>query len=142
MPFNVSGPFRAQFGIDQLHWKGTLLVQGRNILLVASLNPSVDVDQTVSNLHLIEKVTVPTLSKTKFVVRASSVKSGKMSSDDGIATGSFQFSNCHDLHHFLNVVLSAKKILASQKRRERRLPRRRLHKRLRQLRLKKRDCVS
>jgi hypothetical protein len=28
MPFNVSGPFLAQFGIDQLHLEGALLVQG------------------------------------------------------------------------------------------------------------------
>lgn len=28
MPFNLSGPFLAQFGIDQLHSEGALLVQG------------------------------------------------------------------------------------------------------------------
>jgi hypothetical protein len=37
MPFNVSGPFLAQFGINQLHLEGALLVQGKKILLVASL---------------------------------------------------------------------------------------------------------
>jgi hypothetical protein len=68
------------------------------------LNPSVDVEQTVSNLYLIEKRTVPAFSETKFVVRASSVKSGKMSYGDGIATGSVHFSDRHDLHPYLNVV--------------------------------------
>jgi hypothetical protein len=61
MPFNVSGPFVAQFGIDQLHSEGALLVQGRKSPLVASFNPSADVEQTVSYLYLVEKVIVPAL---------------------------------------------------------------------------------
>jgi hypothetical protein len=97
MLFNVSGPFLAQFGIDQLHSERALLVQGKKILLVASLNPSVNVEQTVSNLYLMEKVTVPAFSETKSAVRASAVESGKMSYGNGIATGSVHFSNRHDL---------------------------------------------
>jgi hypothetical protein len=64
MPFYLSGPFLAQFGIDQLHSEGALLVQGKKIPLVALLNPSADVEQTVSNLCLMEKVTVPAFSET------------------------------------------------------------------------------
>jgi hypothetical protein len=109
MPFNVSGPFLAQFGIDQLHSEGALLVQGRKIPLVASLNSSFDVEQTVSNLYLIEKVTVPAFSETKFVVCASAVESGKMSSGNGNATGSVHFSDRHDLHPFFNVVTKCDK---------------------------------
>jgi hypothetical protein len=109
MPFNVSGLFLAQFGIDQLHLEGALLVQGRKIPLVASLNSSFDVEQTVSNLYLIEKVTVPSFSETKFVVCASAVESGKMSSGNGNATGSVHFSDRHDLHPFFNVVTKCDK---------------------------------
>jgi hypothetical protein len=109
MPFNLSGPFLAQFGIDQLHSEGALLVQCKNIPLVASLNPSADVEQTVSNLYVMEKVTVPAFSETKFVVCASAVKGGTMSPGDGIATGSFHFSDRHDLHLFLNVVTECDK---------------------------------
>jgi hypothetical protein len=109
MPFNVSGPFLAQFGIDQLHSEGALLVQGRKIPLVALLNPSVDLEQTVSNLYLIEKVTVPAFSETQFVVCASTVKSGKMSYGNVIATGSVHFSDRHDLHPYLNVVTKCNK---------------------------------
>jgi hypothetical protein len=68
------------------------------------LNPSADVEQTVSNLYVMEKVTVPVFSETKFVVRASAVEDGTMSPGDGIATGSVHFSDCLDLHPFLNVV--------------------------------------
>jgi hypothetical protein len=64
MPFNVSGPFLAQFGIDQLYSEGALLVQGKKIPLVASLYPAVNVEQTVSKLYLVEKVTVPAFSET------------------------------------------------------------------------------
>jgi hypothetical protein len=74
MPFNLSGPFLTQFGIDQLHSEGALLVQGKKIPMVALLIPSADVEQTVSNLYVMEKVTVPAFSKTKFAVRASAVK--------------------------------------------------------------------
>jgi hypothetical protein len=74
MPFNLRGPFLAQFGIDQLHSEGAVLVQGKKIPLVASLNPSSVMEQTVANLYVMEKVTVPAFSETKFVVRASSVK--------------------------------------------------------------------
>jgi hypothetical protein len=109
MPFNVSGSFLALFGIDQLLSEGALLVQGRKIPVVALLNPSADVEQTVSNLYLMEKVTVPALSETKFVVRAAAVKGGKMSSGDGIATGSVHFSDRHNLHPFLNVVTKCDK---------------------------------
>jgi hypothetical protein len=109
MLFNVSGLFLAQFGIDQLHSEGALLVQGKKIPLVASLNPAVDVEQAVSNLYLLEKVTVPAFSETKFTVRASAVKSGKMSYGDGIATGSVHFSDCHDLHPYLNAVTKCDK---------------------------------
>jgi hypothetical protein len=94
----------AQFGINQLHSEGALLVQGKKIPLFALFNPSADVEQTVSNLYLIEKVTVPAFSETKFVVRASAVKGGRMSPGNRIATGSVHFSDCHDLHPFLNVV--------------------------------------
>jgi hypothetical protein len=104
MPFNLSGPFLAQFGIDQLHSEGALLVQGKKIPMVALLNPSADIEQTVSNLIVIEKVTVPAFSKTKITVRPSAVKGGTMSPGDGIVTGSVHFSDCHDLHPFLNVV--------------------------------------
>jgi hypothetical protein len=65
MPFNLSGPFLAQFGIDQLHSEGALLVQGKKIPMVAWLKPSADVEQTVSNLYVMEKVTVLAFSKTK-----------------------------------------------------------------------------
>jgi hypothetical protein len=74
MPFNISGPFLAQFGIDQLHSEGALLVQGKKIPMVALLNPLADVEQTVSNIYIMEKVTVPAFSVTKFAVRASALK--------------------------------------------------------------------
>jgi hypothetical protein len=109
MPFNHSGSFLAQFGIDQLHSEGALLQQGKKIPLVASLNPSADVEQTVSNLYLMEKVTVPAFSETKVVVRASAVEGGTMSPGNGIATGSVHFSDRHDLHPFLNVVTKCDK---------------------------------
>jgi hypothetical protein len=73
MPFNVSCPFLAQFRIDQLHLERALLVQGKKIPLVASLNPAVNVEQAVSNLYLIEKVTVSVFSETRFTVCASAV---------------------------------------------------------------------
>jgi uncharacterized protein YbbC (DUF1343 family) len=82
MPFNLSRPFLAQFGIDQLHSEGALLVQGKKIPMVASLNPSADVEQTVSHLYVTEKVTVPAFSETKFAVRASTVEGGTMSPGD------------------------------------------------------------
>jgi hypothetical protein len=109
MPFNLSGPFLAQFGIDQLHSEGALLVQVKRIPMVASLNPSADVEQTVSNLYVIEKVTVPAFSKTKFAVRVSAVEGGTMSPGNGIVTGSVHFSDRHDLHPFLNVVTKCDK---------------------------------
>jgi hypothetical protein len=105
MPFNLSGPFLAQFGIDQLHSKGAILVPGKKIPMVASLNPSADVEQTVSNLY----VTDPVFSETKFAVRASAVEGGTMSPGNGIATGSVHFSDRHDLHPFLNVVTKCDK---------------------------------
>jgi hypothetical protein len=109
MPFNLSGPFLAQFVINQLHSEGALLVQGKKIPLVASINPSADVEQTVSNLYVMERVTVPAFSKTKFAVRASAVEEGTMSPGDGIVTGSVHFPDRHDLHHFLNVVTKCDK---------------------------------
>jgi uncharacterized protein YbbC (DUF1343 family) len=83
MPFNLSGTFLAQFGIDQLHSEGALLVQGKKILIMASLNPSADVEQTVSNLYVMEKVTVPAFSETKFAVRASAIEGGSMNPEAG-----------------------------------------------------------
>jgi hypothetical protein len=77
--------------------------------MVALLNPSADVEQTVSNLYVMEKVTVPVFSETKFVVRAFAVEGGTMSPGDRIATGSIHFSDCHDLHPFLNVVTKCDK---------------------------------
>jgi hypothetical protein len=109
MPFNLSGPFLAQFGIDRLHSEGALLVQGKKIPMVASLDPAADVEQTVSNLYVMERVTVPAFSEVKFTVRASAVEEGTMSSGDGIVTGSVHFSDRHDLHPFLNVVTKCDK---------------------------------
>jgi hypothetical protein len=77
--------------------------------MVALLNPSADVEQTVSNLYVMEKVTVPAFSETKFAVRPSAVEGGTMSPGDGIVTGSVHFSDHHDLHPFLNVVTKCDK---------------------------------
>jgi hypothetical protein len=77
--------------------------------MVASLNPSADVEQTVSNLYVREKVTVPAFSETKFAVRASAVEGGTMSPGNGIVTGSVHFLDRHDLHSFLNVVTKCDK---------------------------------
>jgi hypothetical protein len=77
--------------------------------MVTSLNPSANVEQTVSNLYVMEKVTVPAFSETKFVVPASAVKGGTMSPGDGIATVSVHFSDHHDLHPFLNVMTKCDK---------------------------------
>jgi hypothetical protein len=109
MPFNLSGPFLAQFGIDQLHSEGALLVQGKKIPMVTWLNLSADVEQTVSNLYVMEKVTVPAFSKTKLAVRASAIEGGTMSPGNGIVTGSVHFSDSHNLHPFLNVVTKCDK---------------------------------
>jgi hypothetical protein len=109
MLFNLSIPFLAQFGIDQFHSEGALLVQGQRIPMVASLNPSADVEQTISNLYVMEKLIVPAFSKTKFAGRASAVEGGTMSPGDGIVTGSVHFSDRHDLHPFLNVVTKCDK---------------------------------
>jgi hypothetical protein len=99
----------AWFGIDQLNSEKALLVQGKKIPLVTSLNQSADTEQTVFNLYLMEKVTVPAFSETEFVVCASAVEGGTMSPGDGIATGSVHFSDRHDLHPFLNVVTKCDK---------------------------------
>jgi hypothetical protein len=77
--------------------------------MVALLNPSADVEQTVSNLYVMENVTVPAFSETKFALRASAVEGGTMSPGDGIVTGSVHFSDRHDLHPFLNVVTKCNK---------------------------------
>jgi hypothetical protein len=61
----------AQFGIDQLHSEGALLVQGKKIPMVASLDPAADVEQTVSNpvcLARREKNTSPTLAAQLFEI--------------------------------------------------------------------------
>jgi hypothetical protein len=67
------------------------------------------VEQTVSNLYLMEKVTVPAFSETKFAVCASAIESGKMSYGDGIATGSVPFFDRHDRYPYLNVVTKCEK---------------------------------
>jgi hypothetical protein len=77
--------------------------------MVASLNPSADMEQTVSNLYVMEKGTVPAFSETKFAVRASTVEEGTMIPGDGIVPGSVHFSDRHDLHPFLNVVTKCDK---------------------------------
>jgi hypothetical protein len=78
--------------------------------MVASLNPSADMEQTVSNLYVMERVTVPAFSETKFAVRVSAVEEGTMSPGDGIVTGSVHFEDRHDLlHPFLNVVTKCDK---------------------------------
>jgi hypothetical protein len=77
--------------------------------MVASLNPSAHVEQTVSNLYVMERVTVPAFSETKFIVRASAIEGGTMSPGNGIATGSVHFSDRHYLHPFLNVVTKCDK---------------------------------
>jgi hypothetical protein len=77
--------------------------------MVASLNPLADVEQTVSNLYVMERVTVPAFSETKFAVLAFAVEEGTMSPGDGIVTGSVHFSDHHDLHPFLNVVTKCDK---------------------------------
>jgi hypothetical protein len=59
--------------------------------MVALLNPLADVEQTVSNLYVMEKVTVPAFSETKFAVHAYGIEGGTMSPGHGIVTGSVHF---------------------------------------------------
>jgi hypothetical protein len=79
MPFNISGPFLKLHGIDQIHSKNCLQVQGHNIPLLKSPNGQAEmVEATESFVYLSGDVEVPARSLKVIKLKAAEVESRRM----------------------------------------------------------------
>ena len=105
MPFNLSGPFLKQYGIDQLHSKDSLKVQGVCIPLVATIGPPAS-EVAEANTYVAETITAGPYAVTPVKVRVPAVQKGHMPAGDGFLSGSVAFMGRTDLHPVLDTMVS------------------------------------
>ena len=106
MPFNISGPFLKQHNFDQIHSRDALRVQGRDIPLVASVEPPCKEETIKSEVYCASTVIVPPNHLSYIPVRAPEVESRKMPSGDGILSGDGDFMSKTDLHPWAHTLIS------------------------------------
>ena len=107
MPLNLSGPFLKLHGIDQLHSKDSLRVQGRDIALVNAAG-KVSRPQTTlrSAVYSAEEVTVPPRCVAFLRLRASEVERGLMTAGEFLLEGGEKFMESTDLHPCVAAVVN------------------------------------
>ena len=107
MPFNISGPFLQQFGIDQIHSQSALKVQGRLVKMIGknrNLQTISAIETFQSDAYVAETVTVPNNSAMFLSIRVPGVEDCQMTPGDGIIEGSCEFMDRTDLHPVLGAV--------------------------------------
>ena len=110
MNFNISGPYMAQQGFDQLHSRSTLLVRGKEIPLyrpgprrtLASLNAMVT---TNDEAYLAQALTVPARSAAYVEIRIPNIEQRHMEPGEGVLESCQHFVEKTDLHPALHALV-------------------------------------
>lgn len=107
MPFNVSGPFLKLHGIDQIHSRDCLKVQGHEVPLLHCRHDLVmpGPEMSQSAVYACESVTVPALSSKFLRLRAVEVEKKAMPPGEGILEGGVEFMDRTDLHPWINSIV-------------------------------------
>jgi hypothetical protein len=103
MDLNISGPFLQQHGIDQLHSRGCLLVQGREVRLLCADGEPVErcMEMLVtSNVYTEKEVHVGPYTMAEFPVKIAAVMEGQMPAAQGIMVGDEEFMERTKLHPY------------------------------------------
>ena len=103
MNLNISGPFMAKAGLDQIHSRNALSVQGHLIpLLKPGLNRTLaslqEVEKSISHAYLEEDVTIPARSAKYVCLRVPAVEDGTMFPGDGLIEPHAHFVESTDVH--------------------------------------------
>lgn len=106
MSLNLSGPFMSQHGMDQIHSKQTLRIQGKEIPLFTSSGGREDnifsmTEPLESAVYLADNVTVPAESAIFVPLRVPDVVSRKAGPGEVILTPHHQLEERTDLHPVL-----------------------------------------
>ena len=101
MPFNIGAEFLTKHGIDQLHSKNLLRLQGRHVPLIASINlPSFE--KLNLTAYTDESIVVPPMSQSLVKLTVPDVTKGLAPHGHGFLSGSISFMNKTDLHPVLD----------------------------------------
>ena len=106
MDFNIAGPFMKTAGIDQLHSRDCVSIQGTIIKLKSS--PSAPSPQKISSspVYLVNDVTVPPMASAPVSLRSPRLEDGSMAAQDGFLRGADKLEAVYDIHAFKDVALT------------------------------------
>ena len=107
MSFNLSGPFMSQQGIDQLHSRNSLKLQGREIPLVNSkqLGGQMATTNKISSMvYVAQDTTVPPRSAVFLPIRVPDVERGQRQAGDVTLEPHAHFVSHTDLHPALGAI--------------------------------------
>ena len=109
MPVNLSGPFLRRHHIDQIHSKGVLRFQSKDIPLFSSDKLTHDwAEAAVSQVYVASTVVVPPRCSKFIPVRAPEIERRAMKGGDGLVRGSDQFMERTDLHPWMDALVTAR----------------------------------
>lgn len=97
MPLNLSGPYLKAQGIDQIHSKDCLQINGQVIPLVKDRQKEL-IGQIQAELYIKEDQVIPSCSVAHVAVIAPDIRKRNAQFLEGIVEGSFGFMEENDLH--------------------------------------------
>ena len=113
MNINISGPYMSKVGLDQIHSKGALSVQGKLIPLLRpgpkrTLASLQRVERSVGLAYVEKEVTVPAQSAAYIPLRIPAVESRLMEPGEGYVEPQSHFVQHTDLHPALSALVRVK----------------------------------
>ena len=97
MPFNISGPFLKEHGLDQLHSQDAIRFQGHTIKLVSNI-ASPKQESVSSKVYVQGNYTIKPFSVQYVKLSVPEVLAARMPHADGYVTGDTDFMTTTDMH--------------------------------------------
>ena len=95
--FNISGQFLNRYGIDQLHSRGTLRVQGQETPLLAQAGPPPKAEAPLAAIYVEGDQEVSPMATQFIKAIVPKARDGQIDPGDGVATGCDKFMETSDL---------------------------------------------
>ena len=105
MPFNISGPFLKEHGLDQLHSQDAIRFQGHTIKLVSNI-ASPKQESVSSKAYVQGNYTIKPFSVQYVKLSVPEVLAARMPHGDGYVTGDTDFMTTTDMHPWSALCLS------------------------------------
>ena len=106
MPINISGPFMKRHGIDQIHSRDSIKIQGQEMPLLSSVPEPRLMEKSDLEIIIPKETIIPPCSNNYIDAQLVDIPEGQDPSRPGMVQGSLLFMNNTDLHPWVNALVS------------------------------------